>query len=180
MHACIHKGDKFPAVIVMNKTQDDGNSILFDVYKGNSPVLRWYLQTSDEGTYVRLLLKPGRTEKEVKRWGPFSSTLFGLWHHVCFTVRFARKYTSTSSDPAAVIAQAYMFVDGEAPFDQESFAFKVGMARAWRTKQRCVARFLIWVLFSFLRKHSCSRRGIEGVCSHARQRLSASRVSLKI
>lgn len=102
-------------------SKDDASTILFDAYKDNIPVLRWYLQTSGSITYVRLVLLPGKTEKEVKRWGPLSTNIFGLWHHLTFTVRFARKYSSTTADPAAMLVQAFMFFDGAAIKDSGAF-----------------------------------------------------------
>jgi hypothetical protein len=100
------------------------SAILVDAYKDSIPVLRWYLQTKGATTYIRLVLLPGKTEKEVKRWGPFPTSIFGLWHHVAFTVRFGRKYSATSADPAVVIAQAFMFFNGEPVDDQDSFKNK--------------------------------------------------------
>jgi hypothetical protein len=50
---------------------------------------------------------------EIKRWGPLPPFFLGFWHHVAFTVRFARVFSKTASGPAVAITQAFMFLDGE-------------------------------------------------------------------
>jgi hypothetical protein len=87
-------------------------TILFDAYSGSVPRLRWYLEGTDSGTYIKLVLSPGSGETEVKAWGPLDASFLGTWHHVAVTMRFARQYSRTSSDPAIIITQAFLFLDG--------------------------------------------------------------------
>ena len=54
-----------------------------------------------------------QAQKVVKKWGPIQQQIIGQWHHVCFTLRFGRVYSPSDYDPDAVIAQAFMFVDGD-------------------------------------------------------------------
>jgi len=96
--------------------QSMGNikTILFDAYNGRTPVLRWYLQGDEGDVYAILALSPGKAQVQVKRWGPLPPNSVGFWHHFCFTVRFGRFYSSSSMDPRVSIAQAFLFVDGNA------------------------------------------------------------------
>ena len=60
-----------------------------------------------------LTLVPSQGGSVVKRWGPIPGNFVGTWKHVAFYLRFARRYSKTSLDPVVVIAQAFLFVDGE-------------------------------------------------------------------
>ena len=84
--------------------------MLFDAYSGTVPRLRWYMEGKDSGTYIKLL---ANNEKIVKEWGPLAADFLGSWHHVALTVRMARQYSRTSSDPAVIITQAFLFIDGK-------------------------------------------------------------------
>jgi len=97
-------------------------TILFDAYSGAIPRLRWYMEGTDSGNYIKLVLSPGNTEKVVKSWGPLSASFLGTWHHIALTLRTARQYSRTSSDPAVIITQAFMFVDGKNISGGDNFA----------------------------------------------------------
>ncbi len=50
----------------------------------------------------------------VKKWGPISNNrILGVWHHISFTVRFARVTSTQGSEPMVIITQAHMFLDAE-------------------------------------------------------------------
>ena len=59
------------------------------------------------------MLSPGKGETIVKTWGPLDSGFLGKWHHVTFTLRMARQYSRSSTDPAVIITQAFCFLDGQ-------------------------------------------------------------------
>ena len=88
-------------------------TILFDAYSGSVPRLRWYMEGTDKGNYIKLVLSPGISEKVVKTWGPLDTAFLGTWHHIAMTLRVARQYSRTSSDPALIITQAFLFLDGK-------------------------------------------------------------------
>lgn len=96
-------------------------TILFDAYSGSIPRLRWYLEGTDSGTYIKLVLSPGNKEKQVKAWGPLDASFVGTWHHVAVTLRMARQYSRTSSDPAVIITQAFLFLDGQHVIEGDAF-----------------------------------------------------------
>jgi hypothetical protein len=49
----------------------------------------------------------------VREWGPVPNrALFGSWHHLALTLRFARAPTSRATAPTALLAQAFLFLDG--------------------------------------------------------------------
>ena len=76
----------------------------------------------DSGNYIKLVLLPGKSETIVKTWGPLGSNFLGNWHHVAFTLRMARQFSRSSSDPSVVITQAFFFLDGQR-VDEASGAF---------------------------------------------------------
>ena len=88
-------------------------TILFDAYDGAIPRLRLYLEGMDSGNYIKLMLSPGKNEKIVKTWGPLDGAFLGTWHHTALTLRMARQFSRTSADPALIITQAFLFVDGK-------------------------------------------------------------------
>ena len=49
----------------------------------------------------------------VKTWGPLDSDFLAKWHHLTFTLRMARQYSRSSTDPAVIITQAFCFLDGQ-------------------------------------------------------------------
>jgi len=51
-----------------------------------------------------LVISPGKAQVLVKKWGPITEQFVGFWHHICFTLRFARFYTSASEDPVVRFA----------------------------------------------------------------------------
>jgi hypothetical protein len=71
------------------------------------------MEGTDSGNYVKLVLSPGNSEKLVKSWGPLDPSFLGTWHHIALTLRTARQYSPTSSDPAVIITQAFLFIDGK-------------------------------------------------------------------
>jgi len=89
-------------------------TILLDAYNGLTPVLRWYLEGEEGKLYAVLALSPGKAQVQVKKWGPLPPNSIAFWHHFCFTVRFARFYSASSTDPRVSIAQAFLFIDGNA------------------------------------------------------------------
>ncbi len=104
-------------------TGNNLKSILFDAYNDITPVLRWFLEFRDDKLYAVLTLNPGDGEVAVKRWGPIDRAI-GFWRHYCFTLRFARFYSSTDENtPSASIAQAFFFIDGEAVNEEISGSF---------------------------------------------------------
>lgn len=94
-----------------------GKTIIYDIYQSvsgvESSVLRLYIEGKKSGSYIRLVLQPGASQVLIKEWGPLEDTFFGFWHHITLTLRFARTFSSTSSKPAAVITQAFLFIDKE-------------------------------------------------------------------
>jgi hypothetical protein len=97
-------------------------TVLFDAYYGTVPRLRWYMEGKDSGTYIKLL---AHNEKIVKEWGPLPADFLGSWHHVALTVRMARQYSRTSSDPSVIITQAFLFIDGKHIVAGNSFSLLV-------------------------------------------------------
>ena len=87
-------------------------TMIAEALSGAVPRLRWYMQGSDSGNYIKLVLSPGDNEKPVKTWGPLDPSFVGGWHHLAMTLRFARQYSKTSSDPAIILTQAFLFLDG--------------------------------------------------------------------
>jgi hypothetical protein len=58
----------------------------------------------------------------VKKWGPISNNrILGIWHHISFTVRFARVTSTQGSEPMVIITQAHMFLDSERMDAGDSF-----------------------------------------------------------
>ena len=54
-------------------------------------------------------------QSAVRQWGPVANrALFGSWHHLALTLRFARAPTSRAATPTALLAQAFLFLDGSA------------------------------------------------------------------
>ena len=84
------------------------------------PRFRWYLEGTSEGDFVKLVLNPGPSEVEVKTW-ELEDSFLGTWHHVAFTLRMARQYTSTSDKPELVVTQAFCFLDGKPLTDTGTF-----------------------------------------------------------
>ena len=84
-------------------------TILFDAYSGAVPRLRWYIEGKDSGRFIKLV---ANTNTVVKEWGPLRDDFLGAWHHLAVTVRMARQYSRTSSDPAVIVTQAFLFIDG--------------------------------------------------------------------
>ncbi len=85
------------------------------------PRFRWYIEGTETGTYIKLVLSPGITEKQVKIWGPLDRSFLGVWHHIAITLRFGRVYTRSSSKPALIISQAFLFLDGQNIDDGDTF-----------------------------------------------------------
>ena len=84
------------------------------------PRFRWYLEGTSEGDLLKLVLNPGPSEVEVKTW-ELEDSFLGTWHHVAFTLRMARQYTSTSDKPELVVTQAFCFLDGKPLTDTGTF-----------------------------------------------------------
>ena len=84
------------------------------------PRFRWYLEGTSEGDFLKLVLNPGPSEVEVKTW-ELDDSFVGTWHHVAFTLRMARQYTSTSDKPELVVTQAFCFLDGKPLTDTGTF-----------------------------------------------------------
>jgi hypothetical protein len=84
------------------------------------PRFRWYLEGTSEGDFLKLVLNPGPGEVEVKTW-ELDDSFIGTWHHVAFTLRMARQYTSTSDKPELVVTQAFCFLDGKPLADTGTF-----------------------------------------------------------
>jgi hypothetical protein len=95
------------------QTRGNDKTILLDAYHEQTALLRWFVQGEGKDTFVVMLLKPGNSEVQVKKWGPVPHDTVTLWHHFCFTVRFAR-FVSSSSDVQVAVAQAFFFLDGRA------------------------------------------------------------------
>ena len=98
---------------IMVLSKGKAKTILFDAYDGDIPRLRLYLEGLDSGNYIKLLLSPGKNEKIVKTWGPLDGAFLGTWHHMALTLRTARQFSRTSAEPALIITQAFLFVDGK-------------------------------------------------------------------
>ena len=84
------------------------------------PRFRWYLEGTSEGDFLKLVLNPGPSEVEVKTW-ELEDSFLGTWHHIAFTLRMARQYTSTSDKPELVVTQAFCFLDGKPLTDTGTF-----------------------------------------------------------
>ena len=96
-------------------------TILVEASSGVVPRLRWYLEGADSGTYIKLVLSPGNSEKLIKTWGPLESSFLGAWHHIALTLRMARQYSKTSSEPAIILTQAFVFLDGKHVTEGDTF-----------------------------------------------------------
>ncbi len=118
-------------------------SILFDAYNGITSVLRWFLEFREDKLYAVLILNPGDGEVTVKRWGPIDRAI-GFWRHYCFTLRFARFYSSTDEwTPSASIAQAFFFIDGEAVNEETSGSFlEIDLKKKLRMDQGLTAIYV--------------------------------------
>ena len=84
------------------------------------PRFRWYMQGTSEGDFLKLVLNPGPSEVFIKTW-ELDDSFVGTWHHVAFTLRMARQYTSTSDKPELVVTQAFCFLDGKPLTDKGTF-----------------------------------------------------------
>jgi hypothetical protein len=84
------------------------------------PRFRWYMEGTSQGDFLKLVLNPGPGEVEVKTW-ELDYSFLGTWHHVAFTLRMARQYTSTSDKPELVVSQAFCFLDGKPLTDTGTF-----------------------------------------------------------
>ena len=102
--------------------------ILFDAYNGLTPAFRWYLEGDGDQLYAVMVMSPGKAQVQVKKWGPImASTVGGLWRHFCFTLRFARFFSATSSEPKVSVTQAFFFVDGAAVREASSLFLSIDL-----------------------------------------------------
>ena len=105
------------------KTLQEIPVIIYDMYHESTPVLRWSMQREEGGAFIVLVLNPGKAQTQVKKWGPVTAKMVGFWHHYCFTLRFARFYSSSSLDPRVSVVQAFFFIDGQPVSESVAGAF---------------------------------------------------------
>jgi hypothetical protein len=96
--------------------------VLFAGYWAGDTVFLWGFEPASSGGLAATLtlVTGGGATTEVKRWGPLPrAAVLEAWHHVALTLRFARLPAaggSCTGEPAAALAQAHVFLDGE-PLD---------------------------------------------------------------
>jgi hypothetical protein len=111
--------------IRLNTFNSFQNMIVVDLEDTNGiPAFRLTLSSSDSGYSAALLFYPSDPTivTTIKTWAPITAAAWtSAWHHLALTLRFARVNRPGSSDPNAAVAQAFLFVDGEAIRDDGSF-----------------------------------------------------------
>lgn len=120
---------------VQLQSQDPAGVVLLDAYNGVLSLLRWTVYASGNSLFVKLTLLPDSQNVVVKTWGPIPSRVLGVWHHVCFTLRFGRLYSQTNPYPDAVLTQAFMFLDGSSVSEQGRNFLSLDMSNSLRLSQ---------------------------------------------